>query len=323
MTAELIEFTIPDAADPRIVGVSVEAKLRDWNLDYAYDPAFDLAAIEHADYTQVRAAEGRVDPAQVDEYKRQMDNGAVFPPIVVMQGNILIDGNTRVEAIRKLRGKNKTFPAFVVHFPTAAMARAFAASMNQRNGRRLSTGEAKEAALALVECGFADEAISLEVGYSRTQIGKWKSQQRLVEALERAGRADLATPLTQTAQQELGALKSDPVVVEAAKAIVNSNAPAGSVRELVKAVKATNSEAEALDTIEKVRAGWAVSGQPARPQVSPGLRQFRMAVSKIIDSAPADLVEPVAERRNVAAEQWRRLANMANDVVRLYEASGV
>ena len=323
MTAEVIEFNRPDATDPRIVGVSIEAKLQEWSLPYTYDPAFDITTLDHVDYTQVRDIAGRVDPEQADEYRRQMQNGAVFPPIVIMHGKLLVDGNTRVDAAMKLRGRDKTLPAFNVSFPSAPMARAFAASMNQRNGRRLSSLEAKNAALALIECGFAETVIALEVGYSRQQIGKWKSQQRFAEALDRAGQGDIAEQLTTTAQQELGVLKSDPVVVEAAKVIAAAHAPQTHVRELVKAVKATNSEAEALEAIAAVRGGWAVAGHPAKPQVPAGLRQFRMSVGKIVDSTAGDFVETDPARRDVSREQWRRLSVLAGEVLGIYEASGV
>lgn len=316
--ADIIEFHRPDATDPRIVGVSIEAKLQEWGLSYDYEPAYDLGQLEIADYTQVRKSEGRIDPEQADEYKRQMENGAVFPPIVVMRGNILVDGNTRVTALNKLRGKDKTTPAFVVAFPTAAMARAFAASMNQRNGRRLSTDEAKTAALALIESGFSEQAISLEIGYSRTQVGKWKSQQRFAEACERAGQADIVEGLTTTTQQELGTLSSDPVLVEAAKTVAHAHAPGAHVRELVKAVKATHSEAEAFDAIGKVKSGWNVAGQPAKPQVSKGLRAFRMSVGNLVDSSPADFIEVDQARREVAMEQWRSLGVLVSEVLHLY-----
>lgn len=322
-TAAVIEFHQPDATDPRVLGVLVEAKLQEWNIPYEYVPAFQLDQLEVVEVAQVRTAEHRVHAEQVEEYRHHMESGAVFPPLVVMGPNMLIDGNTRKTAAEKARPRIRTLPAFVARFPSTALARAFAAAMNQKNGRRLSTDEARAAALALLEAGYTEESVALEVGYSRTQVGKWKVEQAFAERSRRVGIPQAIDEIARPQQHQIGQIKSDPVFAEIVRTVQDIRPPAKEITAMVRAAKESNSEAEALQHIADLRAEMAPAGPPPhRPAVSPALRAWRMTSASLLkfDSNPMDFLEQDEERRATSVEMWRRLQDLSGHVLRAYGA---
>src|SRR5215510_7460264 len=101
--------------DPRRLGLVTEAKLVDWGLEYTYDPVFDTSAVRVAEWAQVRDERSLADKTSLDEFKTQMREGSVYPPVVIMHPDVLIDGNHRFNASKVLR--RKSILAFVVQFP--------------------------------------------------------------------------------------------------------------------------------------------------------------------------------------------------------------
>ena len=77
-----------------------------------------------------------------------MRNGAMFPPILLMAPDLLIDGNTRLKAAQRIG--RQTFPAIIVDTKTRDMALILAASLNQMGGERLTPEEAHEAAMRMM-----------------------------------------------------------------------------------------------------------------------------------------------------------------------------
>lgn len=315
----VIEFRTPDAHDPRVLGVLAEAKLQEWNISYEYVPALDVTGLEVVEVAQVRSAEHRFHNDQVEEYRQHMTAGAVFPPIVIMAPNMLIDGNTRLAAARKAR--IKTMPAFVARFPSTGLARAFAASMNQTNGRRLAPDEARGAALALLEAGHTEESVALAVGYSRTQVGKWKTEQAFVDRARRVSMPQAVEQVSRNQQQQIGQIRSDPVFAEVVRTVTDLRPAAKDVTSMVHIAKEANSEAEALQKLTEFRTDIQPAGPPPhRPSVSPALRAWRMAGTQVLkfDGNPLDFLEVDETRRSTAVESWRRMQQLANAVLAAY-----
>jgi ParB-like chromosome segregation protein Spo0J len=312
---------MPDATDPRVLGVLVEAKLQEWNISYEYVPAMEIDALEVVEVAQVRATEHRWNREQVEEYRQHMAAGAVFPPIVVMAPNMIIDGNTRRTAAQKAR--IKTLPAFVARFPSTALARAFAAAMNQKNGRRLSTDEARAAAQALLDAGYTEEAVALEVGYSRTQVGKWKVEMAFAERARRTGMLAAVEDVKKAQQHQIGQIKSDPVFAEVVRTVLDLEPGGKDVTELVKVAKEAHSDADALQKVAELRAALQPAGPPPhRPAVSPALKAWRMTAPQLLrhDGNPLDFLEIDAERRETSLEMWRRVRVLADGVLAAYGA---
>ena len=191
--------------DPRTRGVQIEAKFVDWNVPYRYNPKLPIGNVRVVESAQIRSIEHMVDTAQVERYMAQMDNGAVFPPIVLMGDTLLLDGNTRLAAARKLR--RKTIPVFHGEFPNSDVGRAFAASLNQQNGRSLSTEEAHAAAMSLLAYGYPEETVAREIGYSRTAINHWRKEKEYQDRATATLVADKAAGVTKIDQRKLADIK--------------------------------------------------------------------------------------------------------------------
>lgn len=314
-------FAMPDPQDPRILGVLIEAKLQNWNIAYDYLPAFDLDQLEVVEVAQVRFAEHRINPAQVEEYRQQMLNGATFPPLVVMHPNIVVDGNTRRSAAMKAR--IKTMPAFIARFPSTALARAFAAAVNQTGGRRLAADEARASAQALLEANYTEEAVALEIGYSRTQVGKWKTEMAFAERARQTGIAHAVDEVKRAQQHQLGQIKSHPVFAEATRVVMDLNPTNKDVADLVKIAKEAHSDADGLQKIAEARASLAPAGPPPhRPSVSPALAAWRRCAPQILghDHNPLDFIEVDPDRRVAAVEMWRQIRALSDGVLAGYGA---
>src|SRR5258707_15666421 len=100
--------------------------------------------------------------------------GGVCPPMLIGKPNIMIDGNTRLAAAKRVG--RKTFPAIVVEIDSPERAKILAAAVNQMGGERLTSGEAHEASLLMMQQGYPDLAIARELGRDMSQGRRWRIQ---------------------------------------------------------------------------------------------------------------------------------------------------
>jgi len=310
---------LPDLDDPRMRGIAIEAKLREWNIPYSYDPAFPISEIKVLIEAQVRSAEHLADETQVEEFAEQMRNGAVFPPLLLHGEKLMLDGNTRNKAAR--RNRMKTFPVFHAAFPNIELGRTFAASMNQQNGRRLSRPEAQAAALSLLKFGHTEESVARELGYSRTSITNWRKESEFAQRAEVSMSIDAARSVDKLSQHKLADIKQVAPFAAAVDLVAAAKPSAKVVTALVKAVTAAPSEAEAIAVVEAKRKEIAPSGPPPhRPAVPEELAIVRRLLPQFLNRAanPALLVESDPEKKDKAREQWEQLGRLCTAVLGLY-----
>lgn len=299
-------------------GVSFEAKLDEWNIRYTYDPTMSVGDISLLEAVQIRSTEHRVDKRQADEYAEQMRNGAVFPPLVLHADRILLDGNTRLEAAKRLR--RKTVPVYHAHFPNMELGRSFAASMNQQNGRRLSPEEAFAAAISLLRFGHTEESVARELAYSRTHISNWRRESEFMERAEAALVAGKAGELSKPQQRKLADIKQSAPFAAAVDLVAVTAPSAKDVTELVQAVTSAPSEADAVAAVEERRRSWAPSGpKPHRPSATSELAAVRRCLPQLVAiTNPLLVVETDDERREAAVRGWEALHRLAGDVLAAY-----
>lgn len=262
MTATLEQATL-ESVDPRTAGIQTEAKLRDWNLSYEYVAEFTLADIRVVDWAQVRQAIHVTDKETLAEFRTQMTQGSVYPPIVIMEPDVLVDGNHRVAAAKVLR--RKTFPAFVVKFNSVDLAKSFSAAMNQLNGRRLTTQEAFQAATSMMARGMADEAIAREVGRSASSVRDMRRQNEFTQrsaAIPELARLMQEKPVPARAQMKLATISHDPAFTEAVKVVAETRAPMQTVNEIVEAATKARTDTDAIIAVRAKRAELAPAGPP-------------------------------------------------------------
>jgi len=309
--------SLPEPLDARKIGVMTEAKLIEWNIPYEYVGEYTIADAKVVDSTQVRSAEHRVNQDQADEYAEQMKNGAIFPPIVLTDSDIVLDGNTRLAASKKI--KRTSIPAFKCKFPNVLLARAFAGALNQQGGRRLTKEEANQAATDLMRFHYSDEAIARELGYSRTQIANWRKEEECAERAKRTLVTEKLEHVKKADQWKLAQIDLDAPFAAAVELVADVKPGARELAALVKEVRAASSEAEQLQVIGQHRGTLIPTGPPPHHHV-PMPEQMRAAKRTLpqlvkLRGETDLLVEMDEARRGPWVESWRVLRDLANEVL--------
>lgn len=311
---------VPESLDPRVLGVQIEAKLVEWHLDYQYSAKFPVQDIRVADWAQVRDERHIADEESLREFIVQMKEGAVYPPIVLMDPNTLIDGNHRYNAAKALR--RRSLPAFTVKFPTVNMAKAFAAAMNQLNGRRLDNEEAFDIAQTMFGMGLDDQAIAREVGRSQEAVRQMRRRKEFAVRSTRLGLDETAAAIPEKQRIKLATIDHDPVFAKAVELAGSAKLPAKQINEIVKTADAATSDGEAIEALEKLRGDLAVAGPPpVRIAVPQAVRQARLGLGSLLkyEQNPIEVLDLVDDQHRVESiDKWRRLREMANQVLAAY-----
>ena len=279
------------------------------------------------DWTQVRVGASVHDGDTVGEFRTHMAHGAVFPPIVLMHPNVLVDGNHRVAAAKGL--KRKAIPAFVVQFASVDLARAFSAAINQTNGRRLSKGEATAVATTMLGQGMADESIAREIGWSVGFVQNTRKRNefdRRADKLPEIRKIMEEKPLSDKAREKLARITHEPVFGEAVKLAVEVKADPKTVTEIVETATTATSDTDAITALRAKRAELAPQGPaPQRVIIPQAVRMARMQIGALLKFTPNPpaLLDTVSDDARIKASgQWKRLRDLADEMVKLYGREG-
>jgi hypothetical protein len=309
-----------EVRDPRF-----EAKFKEWNLDYRFESALPVDGVRVAEWAQVRDASLKhIAPNdEVEEYRQQMANGAQFPPIVLMAPDVLIDGNTRLEAAKRLR--RKSTPAYLVDLASVPIAKSLAAALNQMGGKRLTPEEAALSAQTMMGMGFADEAIAREIGRSVEQVRYLRNQMEFEERSQKLKIEGLASRIAKDTRARINSIKHDPPFAAMADFIAEVQPAKKTVSDLLKQVQAAQSDAEAIDVIVAQKRELQPAGPPPQRKatVSPQVRQVSLHLAGILNISddPTLLLDTRAERRELMIGQWQRLSNLSQRMLELYGTS--
>lgn len=297
----------------------LEAKLNEWGLPFTIDRDFPIDQITTDLMSQVRLPTHLNPTTRVDEYTMQMRNGAVFPPILLrVPGNVLIDGNTRIAAAKRVG--RKTICALLVDTKTEAMHLILAAAVNQMGGERLTAQEAHQAALLMVKAGYPDVSIARELGRDQSQVRRWRAQQDVMERGERLGLGNLEEKVNRSVAGALGDIRLEAPFIEAARLFVDIRPNEKEGRAIVAAVVQAPSEEAALTIIRGKREEMAPAGPP------PGARtrdpQYaRMAIGNLVklEGRPTTAFDP--SKRDEELARWERLSKVVDEVLRAIRAT--
>ena len=283
-----------------------EGVLEKWGLAYTLEVEYPLAKVKIEQPAQVREVGHQAPPSNVKEYAEQMGNGATFPPLVLTNAGILIDGNTRYAAA--VRRGYETFPAYTVTVPRGSMMPLIGASLNQTGGARLSATEVMTAALAFMETGtYDDETIARFVGRSVTQIRAYRREQAFQALAKKAGLSDWDIKGISTAvRQKLSEITHLEPFKAAVKAAHDVKMTKNHAEGVVKAAEDTTSDAEAVEAIQtfvdqELVPTLGKNGQKTPKDLPSQTVKFDRAVQAIIKKYPAPLsvYEPDAEKQAV------------------------
>ncbi len=305
--------TLPEAEnrDPR-----AEALFAQWNIPVELKQGFPVAEIRRLDGAQVRDL-GHIAPDEgVQEYATQMRSGAMFPPIVLMQPNILVDGNTRLGAASAI-GRER-FPAYVIDVPTVDFAKSVAGALNQLNGRRLDAAEAQRVALTMQqELKFNDDQIAAYVGRSSQMVRTWRRQAETEARARRLGLAEQLENVSKNQQDRIASINHDAPFAEVVRLLSESKVPNTEVRAIVQDIVKAPSEADELERVARARAELkAIGPRPRRAQVNPVARRARMVMPQLLNMKPLALLEPA--RLEEDRKLWQQLRAHCDDVLRVF-----
>ena len=306
-----IAMTEAQNRDPR-----AEALFAQWNIPVELNQDFPIDDIRRLDGAQVRDL-GHVAPAEgVQEYAMQMSSGALFPPIVLMKPNILVDGNTRLGAAKSIG--RETFAAYVIDVPTVDFAKSVAGALNQLNGRRLDAAEAQRVALTMLqELKFNDDQIAAYVGRSSQMVRTWRRQAETETRAKRLGLAEQLDSVSKNQQDRIASINHDAPFAEVVKLLSEAKVPNGELRSIVQDVIKAPSEADELERVARARAELRALGpHPRRAQTNPVARRARMVIPQLLNMKPLALLEPA--RLNEDRKAWEQLRGHCDDVLRVF-----
>lgn len=298
--------------DPRY-----EAKFAEWNLDYRFEPAFPVDGIKIADWAQVRQKAHIAPEDEAEEYRQHMANGAMFPPILIMAPETLIDGNTRLKATKKLH--KKTIAAYIIDIASVPMAKSLAGAINNMGGKRLSAEEAADAAKTMMSMDFTDEAIAREIGRSVEQVRRIRNQ---IEFAERSERLNLKTEqVTQDNRARLNSIKHDPPFAEFVNFVAEIEPPKKVVSDLLRKVQEAPSDSDAITAIHDARKELRPAGPPPRrASVTPSVQQASMHLAGLLKyvNEPTAIYDTREDKRDERIGQWQQLHELTGKMLELY-----
>lgn len=290
---------------------TLEAKLIEWGLPYTVNLEFPIVDINQDPAAQVRGAANIAPKDRVEEYQMQMRAGAVFPPILVRSpGNIMIDGNTRVAAAKRVG--RRTIPAILVDTKTEAMHLILAAAVNQMGGERLAASEAHGAALLMLAGGFTDGSIAREMGRDQSQVRKWRTQQEVLNRAKATG-VDL-DGVTVAVLETLSDIRLEQPFVEAAQLFSEIRPKTKEAKEVVAAVVQASTEEAAIQVVKDLRDEYAVAGPPPKARNrETGLAHAAIGNLVKFEGRPSAAFNPAQREEELA--RWEKLSSIVASVL--------
>jgi ParB-like chromosome segregation protein Spo0J len=296
---------------------ALEAKLREWNLSYRVEREFALAEVNRLSEVQVREGSHIAPSQRVEEYAQQMRNGAMFPPILLRTPNILIDGNTRLAAAKRIG--RKTFPAVIVDTKTAEMAKILAASVNQMGGERLTATEAHEAALLMMRQQYPDAAVARELGRDLSQVRRWRSQRDVQERAERLGLGEKIEAIPRNTLGTLAGVAHEEPFAELVKLFAEVRPPEKQAREIVAQAAQAPSDEAAVAKVAEIREELAPVGPPPRSAARRELPLVRAAIGNLLKIRGRVDVAFDPAKRQEERQRWQELRRVIDEVLSALE----
>jgi hypothetical protein len=297
----------------------VEALFQRWNLKWQFVPEFSLSdRLRVIDEAQVRMLTHVAPPERTYEYGIQMKGGTVFPPIVVMSPDVLLDGNTRVTAARQI-GRDH-FPAYVVDVPGIDFAKMLAAALNQMGGERLTSEEAYTAALHMMNSGWPDTSIGRELGHSADSVRRWRREAEFQDRTTKLSLGKWAQALTRKQHQDVAKIAHDEPFAEMVKLIADTKPDAAELKELFQTVEKAPSDADSMEAIHAARQSWVPVGpQPQKVVRNKTAQQMRMNLGALVKvlANPIEAYDPIGGAKDV--ERIREVLAGLQAVLALYE----
>jgi hypothetical protein len=291
-----------------------EAKFTAHSATWTLDPDVPLDSMKLRDTVQVRSLSDIAPADQVNLYAIQMNAGEVFPP-VVLWGDVIIDGNTRIHAARK--AGIASLPAYRISCRNESHARQIAASLNQTNGRRLNPAESRHSAVSMMTDGYSDAFVARELGVEASKVRRWRKDEDGREHAERLGLGEQYAELAATTRAKVADISHDAPFRALVEALTAYDVPTSDLNELLNDIKKAPTDDDAVRMIEErcedlPPSGTRRSGRGPRVTAKEANRSIgaliKHDVSYWVDLTVAEDVRP----------KWEALAELAASVLAEY-----
>lgn len=291
-----------------------ERKFRLHKIEFELVADFQLDDMKKRESVQVRTHSPIAPAAQVGKYAIGMQAGEEYPP-VVLWGDIIIDGNTRIAAARKI-GRN-SLPAYILKCRNERQAIEIGASLNNLNGRSMSDIESFQAAEAFIADGMRDDFIARELQVNVTKVRRWRQEKETWERAERLGIADQVRDLTAGRRQALSTITHDEPFRETVAALDGRNPTNEQFKELLDAVRTASSDSDAVAQVRYAADDWEPAGKYRTGQgPASTAKTANRSIGSLIKHDPSYWVD--ATLADEQLPKWEALAALAQHVVEEY-----
>lgn len=290
-----------------------ESKFKAFGVSWTLDDDVLLDSIKQNETTQVRFASEIAPPAQVTLYAVQMEAGETFPPVVLWNG-FLIDGNTRIHAMRK--AKMASTPAYRIDCRNERQAKQIAAALNQTNGRRLNGDEARRQAVSMMDDGYSDAFVARELGVDATKVRRWRRDQEVVQRADRLGLGTRITEEGLTTRAKLADITHDAPFAAVVEALSTFDVSTDDLNKLINDVKKAQSDDDAVSIVRSRSDDWEPKGTRRQGGQRITAREAYRSITALTNK-PVEYWVDLTEAE-VALPKWETLERLAANVLAEY-----
>lgn len=280
---------------------TVERWLQKFGVKYSHLLDLPLSQIDEKRSRQNQAREVAVIDDSVSRYATSLRNGDKFPPVVgYLAGGrvVLIDGNNRDAAHRRVLGAAGTIKAYVLDPETPSETiHLMTVDANSHHGVTPSLQWRLTQANFLLGIGHSLDAACTAAAVTKSQIQDYR---RAINAEQRAKALKVADflPLPVTSKLKLGALPSDPVFIQASRVAITTHMRADDVAAFVRDVKAQPDESAMIAHIGQVAAkrkmeAAAIEALGKPVQIKSPKQSLITGLGKIMHAEPGDIARSV------------------------------
>lgn len=280
---------------------TVERWLQKFGVKYSHLLDLPLSQIDEKRSRQNQAREVAVIDDSVSRYATALRAGDKFPPVVgYLAGGkvVLVDGNNRDAAHRKVHGAGGTIKAYVLDPETPSETiHLMTVDANSHHGVTPSLQWRLTQANFLAGIGHSLDAACAAAAVTKSQVQDFR---RAINAEQRARSLKIHDfmPLPNSAKMKLGALPADPVFIQASRVAIDTHMKVEEVSHFVRDIKAKPDETAMIAYIGTVAekrkmeaAAIAALGKPV--QIKSPKQGLITGLGKIMHAEPADIARSV------------------------------
>lgn len=276
---------------------TTEAWLNSHSLGYDFKP-IQVSQIDTKSSLRNQARIGApLNDDQVLMYASAMENGDLFPPIVVYmkpetKKYVVIDGNHRVAAYQMTNTAKVN--AYVIDKPSNAQVLLLTFEANTKHGLPTSMDERLRQAVVLVEHGSSQTAAAQRLGIPIRRV------ENAIRGRKSDRRADMLGvnrrwhDLRPSTRQMFSALRNDNVFKAFADLVIVTGMGGQDVQSYISRLNEQPTEQKALDVVQSIyeqRKGEIRSTAGNRLGLNPRVLGFNAAIRKIVNTQVSDFTK--------------------------------